>query len=117
MSIEDKKQGGKGAYEVGYGKPPVVSRFKKGQSGNPRGRAKGSKNKLPPFGNQEMMSMILKEAYRRIKITENGRQIDIPVIQGVLRSTALAALNGKVSAQKLLTASALRLRRLPNAKI
>jgi Family of unknown function (DUF5681) len=25
-------------YEVGRGKPPVHSRFKKGQSGNPRGR-------------------------------------------------------------------------------
>jgi hypothetical protein len=25
-------------YEVGYGRPPIASRFKKGQSGNPRGR-------------------------------------------------------------------------------
>ena len=25
-------------YEVGYGRPPVHSRFRKGQSGNPRGR-------------------------------------------------------------------------------
>ena len=29
-----------GNYEVGYGKPPKHSRFKKGQSGNPRGRPK-----------------------------------------------------------------------------
>jgi hypothetical protein len=28
-------------YPVGYRKPPVHSRFKKGQSGNPRGRPKG----------------------------------------------------------------------------
>lgn len=27
-----------GAYAVGYGKPPVHSRFKPGQSGNPKGR-------------------------------------------------------------------------------
>lgn len=27
-------------YEVGYGKPPKSTRFKKGQSGNPRGRPK-----------------------------------------------------------------------------
>lgn len=25
------------SYEVGYGKPPAHSRFRKGQSGNPRG--------------------------------------------------------------------------------
>jgi hypothetical protein len=29
--------GTKGNYEMGYGEPPVHSRFKKGQSGNPRG--------------------------------------------------------------------------------
>ena len=31
-------------YEVGFGKPPKSSRFKKGQSGNPNGRPKGSRN-------------------------------------------------------------------------
>jgi hypothetical protein len=30
--------------EVGYGKPPKKTRFKKGQSGNPKGRPKGAKN-------------------------------------------------------------------------
>lgn len=31
---------GKPAYEVGYGKPPRQHQFKKGQSGNPKGRKK-----------------------------------------------------------------------------
>jgi phage terminase large subunit-like protein len=31
-------------YEVGYGKPPASSRFRKGQSGNRSGRPKGTKN-------------------------------------------------------------------------
>ena len=34
-------------YEVGYGKPPKDSRFKLGQSGNPNGRPKGSRNRVP----------------------------------------------------------------------
>lgn len=29
-------------YEVGYGRPPVYSRFRKGQSGNPGGRPRGA---------------------------------------------------------------------------
>src|SRR5262245_33179094 len=36
--------GAKSEYEVGYRKPPRHSRFQKGQSGNPRGRKKGSIN-------------------------------------------------------------------------
>lgn len=31
-------------YEVGYGKPPSASRFKKGKSGNPKGRPPGRRN-------------------------------------------------------------------------
>jgi hypothetical protein len=34
----------KSDYEIGYCKPPSATRFKSGQSGNPRGRSKRSKN-------------------------------------------------------------------------
>lgn len=30
-------------YAIGYGKPPVATRFKPGQSGNPKGRPRGAK--------------------------------------------------------------------------
>ena len=31
-----------GDTQVGYGRPPKTTRFKKGQSGNPEGRPKGA---------------------------------------------------------------------------
>jgi len=37
-------RGTSGDYQVGYGKPPAETRFKPGQSGNPRGRAKHVRN-------------------------------------------------------------------------
>lgn len=49
-------------YEVGYGKPPEDTRFRKGQSGNPRGRPKGAKNKLPALNEERMKTIILEEA-------------------------------------------------------
>lgn len=36
-------------HKVGYGKPPKKTQFKRGQSGNPKGRPKGTKNKKVTF--------------------------------------------------------------------
>jgi len=50
-------------YDVGYGKPPLHSRFKKGFSGNPRGRPSGSKN----------ISTLVREALDEpVIVTEEG---------------------------------------------
>ena len=42
MAARDRPK--KESYEVGYRKPPVGTRFKKGQSGNPAGRPRGTVN-------------------------------------------------------------------------
>ena len=40
------------SYDVGYGKPPASTRFKPGQSGNPKGRPKGANNKKPKLNEE-----------------------------------------------------------------
>ena len=63
-------------YEVGYGKPPSHTRFKKGQSGNPRGRPCGSKN----------LKTLLSEALNEpVIITENGRRRKITKREAIVR--------------------------------
>ena len=61
--------------DAGYGKPPRHSRFKKGQSGNPKGRPRGGRN----------FSTDLKETLEKlIRITDHGKPRTV--------STQLAAL-------------------------
>ena len=51
-------------YAVGYGKPPLHTRFQKGKSGNPKGRPRGKKN----------MSTLLSTALNAsIVVVANGR--------------------------------------------
>ena len=52
-------------YAVGYGKPPMIRRFKSGQSGNRRGRPGGSKNR------KTIVREIMNEMHT---VTEDGRQ-------------------------------------------
>ena len=53
-------------YEVGYGRPPAHTQFKKGQSGNPRGRPKRQE--------EEMSDIMHRVAMERITITINGKR-------------------------------------------
>jgi Family of unknown function (DUF5681) len=53
---------------VGYGRPPMTTRFRPGQSGNPRGRPKGARN---------LSTIVAAALSERVAINENGRRRQI----------------------------------------
>ena len=57
-------------YVVGYGKPPLHTRFQKGRSGNPNGRPRGRKNMSTLLSDALNGSVIVVENGRRKKITK-----------------------------------------------
>jgi len=63
-------------YEVGYGRPPIHSRFKKGQSGNPAGRTKEPTT---------FLATLNKALSKPINLVEDGRKCQITTLMGVVK--------------------------------
>lgn len=80
------------AYAVGYGKPPVDTRWKKGQSGNPGGR----KKKAPSFAQD-----LVDELGLRITINEGGRPSRVTKSRALAKSLLANSLRGKVGTTRL----------------
>jgi uncharacterized protein DUF5681 len=71
--------------KVGYGSPPVHSRFKKGESGNPSGRAKGSQNLKTIFNKILGEQISLKEGSEVRKVSKG---------EALVRGMVVGALKG-----------------------
>ena len=89
--------------KVGYKKPPEHSRFKKGVSGNPAGGPKGAKNKPKPLIDRQFEEILLKEAYREVRVVENGESKTLPLMQAGIRALTVKAAKGDIRANVFLS--------------
>lgn len=80
-------------YSVGYCKPPKHTQFKKGQSGNLKGRPKASENPTEAFA---------KELSKTIRIKENGEIKNVKVMDAIYKKIISLALQGNISILKRL---------------
>ena len=78
-------------YKVGPGKPPLHTRFKKGQSGNPRG---------PPAKN--VAALVVAALNQPVVVTENGRRRTVTKREAVIAQLINKSATADLRATKML---------------
>ena len=89
-----------GDYEVGYGKPPTRTQFKRGQSGNPKGR---------PEGTKDLKTDLMEEMRERILVREGGTQKQLSKERALLKALTAKAIRGDTRAANVVLSMVLRL--------
>jgi hypothetical protein len=79
--------------DVGYRKPPSDTRFRKGVSGNPKGRPKGSLN---------VATLLMKTLRERVILNENGQRKTVTKLEAALKQLVNKAASGDSRALKQL---------------
>ena len=78
-------------YEVGFGKPPKSHQFKKGQSGNPRGRGKTKKG--------SRTEIIVNALNQSVKVRKGDRSITMTKFEVIIEDLINKAMQGDRSAR------------------
>ena len=89
-----------GDYEVGYKRPPAASQWRKGQSGNPKGRSKGTRN---------LATDLAEELSEAVQVKEHGKSRKISKQRALIKSLLAKAVQGDMRAAALLMTSIVRL--------
>ncbi len=103
MSEKEKKPTPEDAnsdYNVGYKKPPRRTQFKPGQSGNPRGRPKGTKN---------LKTDLMEELSEKINVREGDRSQKVSKQRAVVKTLVAHTLKGDARSGTLLISMMMRL--------
>jgi hypothetical protein len=82
-------------YIVGYGRPPLATRFQPGRSGNPRGRPKGARN---------LATIVAAALGERVTVNENGRRRLITKLEAAVKQLVNRAAAGDTRVTQLLLA-------------
>jgi uncharacterized protein DUF5681 len=82
-------------YKIGYAKPPKSGQFKRGKSGNPKGRAKGS---------LKLATDLAAELNEQITVREDGRARRVSKQRALIKSLMAKALQGDIRANATILA-------------
>lgn len=77
------------SYTVGYRKTPEYTRFKPGQSGNPKGRPKGAKN---------LTTIVNNAIHEMVVINENGKRKSVSKLGVAVKQLVNKAAAGDLKA-------------------
>jgi len=84
-------------YNVGFGKPPKPNQFRKGISGNPKGRPKGRRN---------LANVLERTLQEMVVINENGVRRTVTKLEAAVKQLVNQAASGDLGAMRQLSALA-----------
>ena len=85
----------------GYKNPPKEHQFKKGKSGNPKGRPRKQRQPSSDPG-LDLIASVHRELGKTISVQENGQHKEVTKLDAFSAQLVAQSVNGKPSQQKML---------------
>ena len=82
---------------MSYKNPPKDTQFKKGQSGNPKGRPPKHKKRTPTLADD-----LRQELEEKVMVNKNGEVVCVTKQRALLAAVTTAAINGRIGQQRLM---------------
>ena len=85
---------------IGYARPPLWTQFKKGVSGNPKGRPKKTKPEPEKMPGSALDDIRRAELSRQVQIVEAGKHVKLSLAELTVKAQLSAAVKGNTIAQR-----------------